>query len=276
MCRVLSHKPWCSCPQCHLGKPTEQCRPDPRCHTEGRPMYPNRQCSSSEDCPKNLACNEAIGMCENPCQWTIGTQSLCTPSHKCEVFEHRATCVCKMGLVINENMELVCPLLNVEGCRSNYDCPDNLACIGTQCQSPCSQRHCDNGKVCKVVNHEAACYCETKECTAVVSICLKDAGCPDHLKCVNYVCVDPCITENCPAGCFARNHNATCKFCPEGYAPDGTRGCKGNPKVECFKLLLTTNSNCSIQEQFALGRRVTVMVHLNEPRVHHPNNPPNY
>jgi hypothetical protein len=231
VCRVVFHKPWCSCPQCHVGNPTQICRPDIKCQSVGRPIKPFGTCATNEDCPNNMACNKAIGSCENPCLWTVGSQQICTSTHKCEVLNHKATCICKNRLVINENMELICPNPDAIGCFNDYDCADNLACVSNKCQNPCSGMQCGtSGKVCRVLNHKPACYCDTHQCTSSASICLKDSGCPQHLACVSYQCKDPCASTTCPEGrpCFVQDHKAYCKWCPPRFVEDGNNGCKGN------------------------------------------------
>jgi len=245
VCRVMFHKPWCSCPQCHLGKPTELCSPDPNCDGQGRPMTITKQCHFDSNCPQSLACNQAIGACENPCTWkTRRNRPLvsCSPNHKCEVKKHKPMCVCKTNLVMNDRFELTCSTGTEKECILNQDCPDNLACQAGECRSPCFNERCEPGKTCQVINHKPYCFCNALECKTSASICLKDAGCPSHLACVGYKCQDPCENLRCGEGtpCYVEDHKAACKFCPNGWIPDSKYGCKGKqhtPFELCWKLV---------------------------------------
>lgn len=230
----MKHRPWCSCPQCYVGKPTEACYPDPHCSEGRNPIGIVQKCRSDRDCPQSLACNRAIGTCENPCVSTAQGYRIsksCSPNHRCEVQNHKPRCVCKHNLVINDRMELTCPgNVREEGCRADYECADNLACISNKCQSPCNSQFCEANKSCRVIQHKPICYCDNHECQATASICLKNSGCPPHLACVKYQCTDPCASIQCPGNlpCVVQDHVGTCKFCPPGYVADGRNGCKGN------------------------------------------------
>lgn len=244
----MKHRPWCSCPQCYVGKPTEACHPDSNCFGEDRnPTPPSQKCRSNRDCPQNLACNRAYGTCEDPCTSTsLGYQirATCTQNHRCEVQKHKPVCVCKHHLVINERMELTCPGNEPTGCRSDHECADNLACLKGRCLSPCNHQECEPNKMCRVINHKPFCFCDNHECQASSpSICLKNSGCPSHLACVNYQCQDPCANVQCPGSfpCFVQDHVGKCKFCPPGYVADGRNGCKGKGSVEAKMIMVMMN-----------------------------------
>lgn len=229
ICKVVLHRPRCSCPQCHVGMANTACHPDPKCqHTpEARPA-PNVQCLGDADCPNTLACNQRAGECYNPCK---SPSVKCSFNKKCEVHNHRTTCVCKNGFVVNEHGELACAPDNLE-CTQSSQCTSNTACMDGRCQSPCAKSPCPPDKACEVLNHQPICIC-MKDCNPSLSICLRDSGCPPTQACRAFKCEDPCATASCPADtpCYVEEHKPICKFCPHGFVSDSKYGClKGNQK----------------------------------------------
>lgn len=129
------------------------------------------------------------------------------------------------------------------GCRTDYDCPSNQACVNRECVDPCLYTQCGLNALCKAdSNHKARCYCpenfrgnpqircERPECTT-------DNECPYTLTCRNEHCEDPC---DCGLGAICRvtNHRPQCS-CPPGYI--------GNPLTSC-----------------TLGKDVTRLSYFNE------------
>lgn len=155
----------------------------------------------------------------------------CEPNKKCQVREHRPTCVCKYGFSLSDTGELRCAPERLE-CRENNDCASNSACKNGLCTNPCNMAVCSNNRTCLTLDHRPVCVC-TKDCNPSVFICLRDNGCPAHLACMNFQCVDPCLNASCPqdAPCFVEDHKPVCKFCPLGFIADHKYGClKGKIK----------------------------------------------
>lgn len=72
-CIQANGTPACSCLPNNIGRPPN-CRPE---------------CTSSSDCPANLACFNL--KCVNPCVGVCGVHTLCT------VIKHNPTCQCEPG-----------------------------------------------------------------------------------------------------------------------------------------------------------------------------------
>lgn len=245
LCRVVVHKPRCSCPQCYIGMPRAVCRPDPKCDltNPSRPSPSNIDCSSDNECPESLSCHAQTRECRDPCS---SSKPRCEVNKKCQVRNHRPVCVCKYGFVVNEMGELTCAPDTV-ACSKDSDCPSNAACLNGKCQNPCNMRKkppCPNDKACEVLDHRPVCIC-IKNCNPSLSICLRDSGCSSDLACHKYRCVDPCTNSTCPADapCYVEEHKPICKFCPPGFVPDTKYGCmKGkhhfSPAIEYLLFIL--------------------------------------
>lgn len=219
----MLHKPRCSCPQCYVGKPYTECRPDPKCEsTEPRPATPLVGCDHDGDCPGNQAC-DGSRRCTDPCV-TYGVT--CETNKKCEVRNHKPMCVCK-GFVVSNTGELTCKPDRID-CNRDNECASNLACINNKCQNPCAARKspCSEDKACEVLDHKPVCIC-LQDCNPTYSICLRDSGCASHEACRNYRCVNPCQNATCPqnAPCYVEDHKPVCKFCPPGFVSDQRYGC---------------------------------------------------
>lgn len=244
LCQTVLHRPRCSCPDCHIGRPNKACIPDPNC--ESMPKRPQdakvaTPCQSDFECPENLKC-DAAGQCSSPCD------SLAVPCEefkKCVVRKHRPVCVCKSGFIVNEYGELTCAPDRRE-CAADEECASNLACIRGQCRNPCidydarGKPPCEENKQCEVLDHKPVCIC-TKDCVPSISICLRDNGCPQDLACRNYQCINPCDTATCAedSPCYVEDHKPICKFCPPGYIKDAHQGClKGKMATSAISLFL--------------------------------------
>lgn len=226
LCKTVLHRPRCTCPQCYIGMANTACHPDPRCeNTHPRPSTNEFKCSEDDDCPTSMACNYKLGDCYNPCK---NTEFTCKQNKKCEVQNHRAKCVCKNGFVVNEHGEISCARDHSE-CTNDNECTSNTACIEGRCQNPCTANKkppCPPDKSCEVLNHQAVCIC-MRNCNPVLSICLRDSGCPPNQACRAFKCEDPCATASCPANtpCYVEDHKPICKFCPPGFKSDSKYGC---------------------------------------------------
>lgn len=228
LCRSVLHRPRCSCPQCYVGMPHLSCQPDPKCETAiPRPNTPISGCIYDADCAHNLACNHATSECYDPCHSVTNTLA-CDANKKCEVRQHRPMCVCKSGFIVSEAGELTCAPDRTE-CARDDECASNLACIHSRCQNPCivqKKPPCDSDKICDVLNHHPVCIC-MRNCNPVLSICLRDNGCPPDMACRGFRCIDPCANATCAdAPCYVEDHKPICKFCPSGFVTDSKYGCQ--------------------------------------------------
>lgn len=233
LCRAVLHKPRCSCPECYVGTPQRSCQPDLKCEATARPdTTPKLECIYDSDCADSLACNRAVGECQDPCK---GPNTIaCDTNKRCEVRRHQPVCMCKAGFIVSESGELACAPDRRTECRRDDECASNRACIDARCQNPCTALRnppCSGpGKSCDVLEHRPVCIC-TENCNPTLSICLRDNGCPTHQACRSYRCIDPCKNVTCAddAPCFVEEHKPVCKFCPQGFVSDPKFGClKGN------------------------------------------------
>lgn len=246
LCKTVLHRPRCSCPNCYVGRPSVECRPDPNCGpaitiTSPRPADTtitsigdrHHQCADDSECAQNQHCDR-YGLCSDPCD---DGALRCDENKKCETRRHRPVCVCKSGFVVNEFGELTCAPDKRE-CSRDDECASNMACIDLKCRNPCvvatgRPAPCSADKSCQVQDHKPICIC-MKDCSPSISICLRDSGCPAGLACRNYQCINPCDYASCAANspCFVEDHKPICKFCPPGFAADARNGCqKGNKNI---------------------------------------------
>ena len=234
LCKVIEHRPRCTCPECYMGRPHVHCKISPQCSQPviGEPEQ-KRECQVHGDCPQTLFCES--GNCISPC----GHTAVCAPNERCVAANHEASCQCKNKLAINSAGELTCPERQ-SICLSDLECPGHLSCINGLCQSPCHTAACPPGKKCHVLNHVPLCMCE-EGCDVSVSLCLKDRGCPIDQACVGFKCQNPCDFHTCANGapCVVENHVAVCKFCPPGFVVDANYGClEGRiPRTSCILTL---------------------------------------
>lgn len=236
LCQTVLHRPRCSCPNCYVGRPNVECKPDPKCQEVSTPKPSDPKivsiaCETDNDCDPSLRC-DASGQCSDPC--TVPTTFVCDPNKKCISRRHRPVCVCKHGFIVNDFGELICAPEKRE-CHGDDGCASNMACIDGKCLNPCMPTAtrgpaCPEDKACLVMDHKPACIC-MKDCSPSLSICLRDSGCPADLACRNYQCVNPCESTQCAddTPCFVEDHKPICKFCPPGFVRDAHQGClKGN------------------------------------------------
>ena len=177
--------------------PNVECRLDPKCSALGR----------SDQCERKR----------------------CEINQKCLVKNKQEVCVCAFGYYVNSRGELVCSEKKVQ-CQNGFDCPSNRACVDGQCENPCENYQCPTNKTCHVSNRRPICKCNDDDCVASVSICRTDRGCPSHLACRNFRCVNPCTLKTCHQQddgqfCFVRNHQAVCDQCESGFIRDSQFGC---------------------------------------------------
>lgn len=236
LCKTVLHRPRCSCPSCHIGRPEIECKSDPKCVAEDTDPKTKEQipCSTDSECPETLQCGQ-YGQCTDPCNNPL---FICESNKKCETRRHQPVCICKSGFIVNEYGELTCAPDKRE-CYRDDDCASNMACSDGKCRNPCivplgRAAICAENKSCEVQNHKPVCIC-MRDCQPSISICLRDAGCPASQACRKLKCVDPCEFATCAPNspCIVEDHKPICKFCPAGFIADAKNGCqKGKaPKV---------------------------------------------
>ncbi|CAH0390731.1 unnamed protein product [Bemisia tabaci] len=232
-----NHRARCSCPASFTGDPLVKCE---------RP-----QCSSNDDCPQNLACQNK--RCVNPC--------ICANNALCIVISHNPTCQCPPGFVGNPYRSCVIAPIEVSpGCKQDSDCPSRHVCMSGDCRDPCiGIQPCGQKAECKVLNTlplrtlscqclpgyvgDASVQCE-RAAAQVEHGCKGDAECLESEVCINLLCVNPCaVSTPCApsAECQADNHRAMCK-CPSGLV--------GDPFVNCYKASVKS-PECSVDSDCA-------------------------
>ena len=122
-CLVVNHVARCVCDPGFVGDPFSQCRTD----TTPRPEEMTGPCSPSP-CGINAECSERRGT-------------------------GAASCRCILGYVGNPYVACRAE------CVTSSECPDDEACQGQKCKSPCPGR-CGVHTTCRVTNHLPICSCE--------------------------------------------------------------------------------------------------------------------
>ncbi|CAB4059878.1 unnamed protein product [Lepeophtheirus salmonis] len=234
-CKVINHEPECTCPDGFIGSPTTDCRP---------PKRP--ECTTDPECPDHLACVNQ--KCQNPC-----SRSTCGINAQCRVQRHRAICSCLDGYIGDPYS--VC---EEPGCKSDFECPNTQSCINRECQNPCLLKQCGQNADCSPKNHRAMCSCIKGHKGDPYSFCrpyecLSDPECPDHLKCENEKCVDPCECAR-NADCDARNHRGICTCIPDFTGDPYGIACEPIPEpvieeVECKEDRDCPSQNACINEE---------------------------
>ena len=122
-CLVVNHVSRCVCNPGFVGDPFSQCRTD----TTPRPEEMTGPCSPSP-CGINAECSERRGT-------------------------GAAFCRCILGYVGNPYVACRAE------CVTSSECPDDEACQGQKCKSPCPGQ-CGVHTTCRVTNHLPICSCE--------------------------------------------------------------------------------------------------------------------
>lgn len=229
-CYVSNHYPVCTCKPGYSGNPQFGCI--------------KLGCESDSECSDDKTCYN--GECVNPCSLT----DPCPISAICYGNNHRATCKCPPGLQGN-------PFERCERaeCYSDYECPNDRACVDKYCVDPCKQNNpCANNAICFVSNHNSNCKCpESMPLGNPFSYCDRardpepecrvDGDCPTQLACINNACKNPC-RELSPcaksAQCTVLDslpvRTMICS-CPELWVPD--------VNGECRKIIPPVKTGCS-------------------------------
>lgn len=79
--------------------------------------------------------------------------SPCGPNSICRDVHGQEACSCSSGMIGTP------PNCRPE-CTHSNECPLSLACVNYHCKNPC-ENACGNNAECKVINHQATCYCKS-------------------------------------------------------------------------------------------------------------------
>ncbi|XP_022241756.1 fibrillin-1-like [Limulus polyphemus] len=215
VCSTVQHERSCTCPPGFTGNPKTQCQ-----EFIGT-------CNSEDDCLAGTICQNGQCVVSKGCS----SDNDCARGQICD----NTTCV--------------------YGCRSHSDCEFDMACVGRQCQNPCSEDACGTDAKCLAINHQANCRCPEgytgsakTHCYPLVEDCYADNDCELGKLCISNKCIVGChANSHCPydkaciegrcqnpcqgrtacgigAACRAINHKTECT-CPSNHT--------GDPKVRC-------------------------------------------
>lgn len=232
VCTAQNHLASCHCPEyMSEGNPFTYCyQKDPV------------ECEYDGECPNQRACIN--NKCVNPCEEI----KPCSRNSICTVFDtlpvRTMICSCPENMVPDDNGECKRILTPKEGCSSDDECSDQLACVSGSCRNPCN---CGENSICQVVKHKPICSCKegyegNPNIRCLTIGCRSDSECDHDKSCVNSNCINPClINDPCGANteCYARNHKPECR-CANGYRGDPFQGCRA---IECL-----SNDDCPLDK----------------------------
>ncbi|EFX65777.1 hypothetical protein DAPPUDRAFT_229540, partial [Daphnia pulex] len=257
-CRVVNHRPVCSCATGYSGdgfsncqpipvvvepnivQPPTPCDPNPcgtnaQCKTRngaidcscpgnyvGDPFSSCRpECVLNTDCPRDKSCSR--NRCVDPC---VGA---CGDNADCRVANHIPVCSCKEAHTGDP----------YGSCRPiPVKIPPTSPSV---VEKPCDPPPCGPHSTCRPVGNAPVCACQPgylgipPECRPE---CVSSSECAPSQACLNFKCQDPCPgTCGRDAKCQVVNHNPIC-VCPSGWTGDPLTGCHiiptpiPNPVVE--------------------------------------------
>lgn len=242
-CKVIRHKPVCSCKHGSKGDPYSKCKVDD--HEEkppdgsickngkdcgkfatcskgnecqclpnfvGQPPLCQPQCLRNTDCSKDESC--ISNKCRDPCQGACGFEALC------KVIDHVPNCFCRDDYIGNP----------YEQC-SRKPILENEPLKPTDVQDPCSS--CGSNTKCDKSNGKCKCILGYvgDPLSGCRPECILNTECAPTKACVNKKCIDPCAnTCGLNAKCSVVNHFTICN-CEPGYT--------GDPFKQCSKIITT-------------------------------------
>lgn len=243
VCKVINHKPLCSCSDGYTGNPNIECihvylppkepsvkdpgnpceptpcGPNSRClvsiegyatcsclpNFKGAPPYCQYECVINSDCPQNKACLNH--KCTNPCVGTCGVSAIC------ETINHNPICSCQSGY---------------EGDPFTSCYLKAIAEIPGVPENPCVPSPCGPNSICQVKFDRPVCSC-IENYVGIVPRCRPEctinSDCPQNKACIQDKCQDPCINAcGYNAKCVVVSHSINC-ICDSGFAGDAFIGC---------------------------------------------------
>lgn len=142
-CKVVNHKPVCSCPA-GFTQQTDKCIP----------VGP--ACSVDNDCNPGEGCldGKCTDLCrDNPC----GLKATCTVQNGRPLAS--VLCQCGPGLTGDPFRECITVPAPSPGCTTEYDCPWAETCEDGRCVDPCQTTRCAPGAICRALGHRGVCSC---------------------------------------------------------------------------------------------------------------------
>lgn len=233
-CRVVDHRPVCSCGKNLIGDPLIQCANIPSRNMTRDPCDPSpcganvpcytysnniaicdecsafdgqcrKECSYDSECPAHLAC--LSNKCVDPCPGVCGQNS------DCDVVYHKPICKCK------ENMNG----------NPYYRCDPMLE----EPRVTCNNMICGENAQCNQSGRAFKCVCEKgfygDPLAGCRPECRINSDCSGNKACQNNKCIDPCVGAcGINSRCEVKNHRAICT-CIENF--------KGDPYERCNEVM---------------------------------------
>lgn len=278
-CAVVSHSPFCTCPERFTGNPFVRCQP---------------QSKDTDLAPRELDLVEPYLSPVEPIRDVVPTDpcrpSPCGPYAQCRPVGEAPACSCLETYIGRP------PNCRPE-CVTSSDCISQLACVNQKCVDPCLGR-CGLNAECRVVSHAVQCICQqgftgdpfvqcSPEIVRDIEVrtpcspspcgtnavcrdrngvgscqclpeyfgdpyqgcrpeCMLDSDCPSNRACQQLRCQDPCPgTCGLNANCQVVNHLPTCN-CLAGYVGDPYRQCTRQPERKELPALISFHSLMSL------------------------------
>ncbi|KAF3421640.1 hypothetical protein E2986_11478 [Frieseomelitta varia] len=243
-CRVINHRPVCTCIQGYSGNPFQYCIPTPiedetknkdpcnpspcgpnsqcrvvngqgvcSCLPEftGTPPMCRPECTLNSECPQDRACINQ--KCVNPCPASCGTFA------NCAVRNHSPFCTCR-------------ELYTGDPFTRCFPTPQSTPPTAIEVSQPCLPSPCGPNSECRVVNGGPSCQCLPTYIGSPPNCrpeCTVNSDCSPSQACMRGRCRDPCPGScGSNAQCMVLNHVPICS-CFEGYTGDPFSNCYSAP-----------------------------------------------
>lgn len=238
----MSRKQPCICPERTVGNPYIECV-EPLANPvmcQPGPCGINADCYVEQNREKCYCQAGYYGDAYSECKQipvSLCNPNPCGPGADCIQTQYDATiCKCQKGLSGDPSSATGCYKLE---CRTDDDCSNTEACIGSKCRDPCPGA-CGIGAHCISEKHHPVCFCDSGLTGNPLTRCsLLDFGIPHSNLCMP----SPCgfNTE-----CHLIDNKAVCKCLPNF---------NGNPETSCQPECVT-NSDCASNEA-CINRKCT-------------------
>ncbi|XP_026501343.2 neurogenic locus notch homolog protein 3 [Vanessa tameamea] len=250
-CHVANNQAICTCLPGYRGSPLNGCRhecdSDSDCGTQQscrdfKCVSPCKDCGVNADC-ETVAAHRAV--CKCPRGYHGDPYRICTAecSSDSECPSYKPACVYNACINPCTNACGVNADCNLRGLTPVCSCPKTMTgdpftfCRPFEARDLCEPNPCGTNAKCtpghdRTGAERPVCTCPAGYIGNALSACEKgecelDSQCPDHLACVGYQCVDPCLgNTQCGSGavCMARRHIAVCT-CPGDHHGDALVNC---------------------------------------------------
>jgi hypothetical protein len=256
VCKVIKHRPACSCKTGYVGDPFVDCQQKPpnddieqnlcdpspcgpysscdvkygqvRCKCQpgyiGQPPVCQPECSRSSDCPTTKACIRE--KCQDPCKGACGLNA------ECHVVAHGPKCSCPYEYNAGDPYEHCSKTpADDEGGFTTPSTPVDPA----KPDDPCQPSPCGPNTICEIdAKNRGVCTCIRGYFGDPLSgcgpECVLNNDCDISQACVSSKCVDPCPnTCGVNARCMVHNHFTICT-CLESHSGDPFEQCTPIPR----------------------------------------------